>query len=64
MVCRSLAEVEYRAMATTSSENTWLHFLLADLQVSHSHSTVLHCDNKVALHIASNPIFSRKNQAY
>ena len=44
-------------MATTSCELTWIHFLLNDLQVSHSQPTILHCDNKAALHIASYPVF-------
>jgi hypothetical protein len=49
-------------MATTSSEITWLCFLLTDLQVSHSHVVVLHCDNKVALHIALNPVFHERTK--
>ena len=56
-VSRSSVEAEYRAMATVSYKLTWIHFLLNDLQVSHSHPTILHCDNKEALHISANPFF-------
>jgi hypothetical protein len=49
-------------MATTSSEITWLCFLLIDLQVSHSHVVVLHCDNKAALHIALNLVFHERTK--
>ena len=56
-VSRSSAEAEYRAMATTSCELTWIRFLLNDLQVSHSQPAILHYDNKAALHIATNPVF-------
>ena len=52
-VSRSSAEAEYHAMATTSCELTWIRFLLNDLQVSHSQPAILHCDRKVALHIAA-----------
>ena len=56
-VSRSSAEAEYRAMATTCCKITWIRFLINDLQVSHSHPTILHCDNKEALHISANPFF-------
>jgi hypothetical protein len=35
-VRRSLAEAEYRALATTTCELQWLVYLLADFQVPHS----------------------------
>jgi hypothetical protein len=49
-------------MATTSLEITWFCFLLTDLQVSHPHVVVLHYDNKVALHIASNLVFHERTK--
>jgi hypothetical protein len=62
VVSRSSAKAEYRAIATTSSEITWLRFLLTDLQVSHPHAAELHCNNKAALHIALNPVFHERTK--
>ncbi|XP_020527251.1 uncharacterized protein LOC110007851 [Amborella trichopoda] len=57
-VARSLTEAEYRSMATSSCELTWLKFLLDDLGVPHSRLMHIHCDNQAALHIAANPVFN------
>lgn len=59
VVSRSSAEAEYKAMASTSCEFTWLPYLLRDLQVPHLQSIVLHCDNQAALHIAANSVFHK-----
>ena len=56
-VSPSSAKADYHSMATASYEITWIHFLLNDLQVSHSQPSILHCDNKAALHIAASPVF-------
>ncbi|KAF5464172.1 hypothetical protein F2P56_014267 [Juglans regia] len=56
-VARSSAETEYRAMAVTTCEFTWLKQLLADFGISHPEPFSLHCDNQSALHIALNPVF-------
>ncbi|GKU93723.1 hypothetical protein SLEP1_g7291 [Rubroshorea leprosula] len=61
-VSRSSAEAEYRAMAATASELSWLKTLLCDLQVSHSKPMTLYCDNRAALHIANNPVFHERTK--
>jgi len=52
----SSAEAEYRAMANATSKVVWLRNLLTCLGFSIP-SSILHCDNQVALHIAANTVF-------
>ena len=62
MVSRSSAKAEYRSMATTTCEVTWLLYLLKDLHVQHDKPVLLYCDNQAALHIAANPIFHERSK--
>ncbi|KAJ8774429.1 hypothetical protein K2173_016875 [Erythroxylum novogranatense] len=55
-VSRSSSEVEYRALALTTCEVQWLHYLLNDLHHPVTTPTALHCDNNSALHIAANSV--------
>jgi hypothetical protein len=55
-VSRSSAEVELRALATTTAEIIWLRWLLADLGVSCDTPTPLLCDNTGAIQIANDPV--------
>jgi len=41
IVSRSSTEAEYRAMAATVFELTWLRFLLSDLHIEHSQAATL-----------------------
>lgn len=61
-VSRSSAEAEYRAMTSITCELTWLRYLLQDLQINDLGPAMLHCDNKVALHIAANPVFHERTK--
>ena len=55
VVARSSAEAEYRAMAHTACELTWMAALLKDMGVQIP-TAVLHCDNVAAISIAANPV--------
>lgn len=61
-VARSSAEVEYRAMAATASEITWLRQLLQQLKFGDTQDTRLLCDNQTALHISSNLVFHERTK--
>ena len=61
-ISRSSAEAEYHSMAMVVSELTWLKSLLASLGVFHDKPMKLYCDNKVALHIAANPVFHERTK--
>ncbi|KAL9447401.1 hypothetical protein AB3S75_014963 [Citrus x aurantiifolia] len=61
-VSRSSAEAEYRSMAFTCCELTWLKALLKSLGVSHSLPMHLYCDSQAALHIVANPVFHERTK--
>ena len=52
VVARSSIETECRALAATTAELTWLHWLLHDLGVDCFTAIKLHCDNQNAIQIA------------
>ncbi|XP_052181063.1 uncharacterized mitochondrial protein AtMg00810-like [Diospyros lotus] len=54
---RSSAEAEYRALASTASEITWINQILMDFHVFILSHALLFCDNQAAMHIANNPVF-------
>jgi len=61
-VSRSSSEAEYRALATTTCELQWIHYLFQDLYIQPSATTVLYCDNQAARHIANNPSFHERTK--
>lgn len=55
-VSRSSTEAEYRALAKTSAELTWLASLMRDLCIPQKGPDVLFCDNLSAVHLMTNPV--------
>uniref|UniRef100_A0A2N9HCS0 Integrase catalytic domain-containing protein n=1 Tax=Fagus sylvatica TaxID=28930 RepID=A0A2N9HCS0_FAGSY len=59
---RSSAEAEYRTMAHTTCELTWLRTVLQEFGLLTQGPTPLYCDNQAAIHIASNPVFHERTK--
>lgn len=59
---RSSAEAEYRALATSAAEITWISFLLRDLQVQLPQAPQLFSDNISALYMTINPVFHSRSK--
>ena len=62
IVARSSAEVEYRVMAHTTCELTLLRTILQEFGLLVQGPTSLYCDNQIAIHIASNPVFHERTK--
>ncbi|XP_031288153.1 secreted RxLR effector protein 161-like [Pistacia vera] len=60
VVAQSSAEAKYRAMALATCELIWLKQLIQELKFVEVSQIKLLCDNQVALHIASNPVFHER----
>ena len=61
-ISRSSTEAEYRAMANTAAELTWLTYILSDLRISLPSSPTLYCDNISALYMTINPVFHARSK--
>ncbi|XP_019058521.1 PREDICTED: uncharacterized protein LOC109116842, partial [Tarenaya hassleriana] len=61
-VSRSSTEAEYRALANATCELIWLHSLLKDLHITVTGPAKLFCDNRSAIHIATNPVFHERTK--
>ena len=60
-ISRSSTEAEYRQLALTASELSWLRALFRDLHVALSPPR-LWCDNVSAISLASNPVFHSRTK--
>ena len=54
MISRSSTKAEYRAMVNTTTELTWMLFILKDLHIPMASTPTLYCDNISALHMTIN----------
>lgn len=61
-VSRSSAEAEYRAMASTAAEITWLTYLFMDIGLFLLQPPRILCDNQSALHMSKNPVFHARSK--
>lgn len=61
-ISRFSAEAEYRSMTTTVAKLVWLQRLLKELGAQARLLMDLHCDNKAAMEIASNPMYHARTK--
>ncbi|GJX37482.1 hypothetical protein Tco_0250785 [Tanacetum coccineum] len=57
---KSSAEVEYKSMASTTSEVMWIVNILGEFGIENVVPVELFCDNKSAIQIAANPVMHEK----
>ena len=62
VIFRSSVESKYRAMTQSIREIMRLHQLLIEVAIKTPIQAKLWCDNQVALHIASNPVFHERTK--
>ena len=56
-IARSSTEAEYKSVANTSSELTWICSLLHELGIKLPTALVIYCDNVGATYLCANPVF-------
>ncbi|XP_019227754.1 PREDICTED: uncharacterized protein LOC109209041 [Nicotiana attenuata] len=61
-VARSSAEAEYRALAATAAELTWISYILQDIGMYIKTAPVLFCDNLSALYMTTNPVMHARTK--
>lgn len=63
-VARSSTKVEYRSIANTSSELTWINFLLQELGIHQLKAPVIYCDSVGATYLCVNSVFSLSYETF
>ncbi|CAL2255541.1 unnamed protein product [Prunus armeniaca] len=56
-VSRSSTEAEYRALANTAADLSWIRQVLLDLKMFLPNAPLMYCDNLSALALSSNPVY-------
>ncbi|KAK2970476.1 hypothetical protein RJ640_028565 [Escallonia rubra] len=62
LLLAQVLKLEYRAMASTTAELTWLSFILRDIGIVQHHPATLFCDNLAALYMSINPVFHARTK--
>ncbi|XP_031284415.1 uncharacterized protein LOC116143138 [Pistacia vera] len=62
VVSRSSTKAEYRAMAATCCEFTWIRQIFHNLSIPQPNLAILHYDNQAALHIDAKPVFHERTK--
>nr|XP_040258199.1 uncharacterized protein LOC109776374 [Aegilops tauschii subsp. strangulata] len=62
IISRSSAEAEYRAVANTVAECSWLRQLLQELLCDVHKATLVYCDNVSAVYLSANPVHHRRTK--
>jgi hypothetical protein len=61
-VSRSSAEAEYRGIANTVAECTWIRNLLGELNADVPKATIAYCDNVSSIYMSKNPVHHRRTK--
>ena len=62
VIARSSAESEYRALASTSAELTWMQSLFAEIGVCCTDKPIIWCDNISAAELAKNHVYHSRTK--
>lgn len=61
-VSRSTAEAEYKALANTVAEVTWIQSMLQELQLVCSQKPLVQCDNLSTVLLTANPVLHARTK--
>ncbi|XP_035829996.1 uncharacterized mitochondrial protein AtMg00810-like [Helianthus annuus] len=56
IISRSSAEAEYRGVANTTAELSWIRNLLLELHLPVRQASIIYCDNISAIYLSHNPV--------